>query len=313
MGMRMPSRIACILVNWREADRTIRCLESLARSSAVPDTTVVVDNASGDLSAQRIGAWLAASALPGRVLETPANAGFAAACNLAVGSLDPDGFDWYWLLNNDAVIRPDSVEQLRSFLDWTPAGLVGCRIAPMGSPSQAVPSLRHLHRITAAVLPLGAAAPDAAIPYLEGSALAISRRTIQSIGLLEEFYFLYFEEADYCMKARRAGIGLAVAHGCIVLHEVGGTTGSGTGPGRVPAAIDCLQVANRIAFGRRWRFPVTGLVGGLLASLLLRLLRRQPGRALTILLMVLSRRHRARVIRSLTRARPAPRSALPGA
>ena len=155
--MAVAPRLSVVLVNWRRVDDTLECLESLLRSD-LPVRVVVVDNASGDGSAEAIVAWGAGShaatvASPGMArLSTPprskplnirrlaagaaaaavpydadvtlidanANLGFAGGNNLGLDFLlRAPATDYIWLLNNDTVIEPDAASALLARLDAT--------------------------------------------------------------------------------------------------------------------------------------------------------------------------------------------------
>ena len=118
----------------------------------------------------------------------------------------------------------------------------------------------------------------------------ISPECLKKTGLLSEDYFLYFEESDYCQKAKRNGFSLAWATDSIIWHDIGSSTGSEIAKGAVPFFIDCLMIRNRIRYGLKNGYPTASILTGLFISLALRLKRRQFARVVTIFAITLSTR-----------------------
>ena len=121
------------------------------------------------------------------------------------------------------------------------------------------------------------------------SSFLISPECIQKTGLLSEDYFLYFEESDYCCKAKRNGFTIAWATESVILHDIGSSTGSENAKGEVPYFIDCIMIRNRIHFAFQNGFPTFGILLGLGISLALRIKRLQFSRVPAILKITLSK------------------------
>jgi GT2 family glycosyltransferase len=252
------------IVNYRTADLVIDCLASLEGEVAamardgVTVRTVVVDNASGDGSADKIAAAIAqrgwgtwAEALP-----LDRNAGFAGGNNAAIrpalASPNPPGF--VLLLNPDTVVRPGAVAEMRRFLVETPAaGIVGCRLdaadgTPQCSAFRFPGVLSELERgarfgpVSWALSRFLVAPPwQGGQPYrtdwVSGAAMMIRRAVFDSVGLMDEGYFLYFEELDFCLAAARAGWERWFLPSARITHLEGQASGIGTGivrPKRTP-------------------------------------------------------------------------------
>lgn len=230
--------IYIILVNWNSADATITCLESLRPLLGEGVKVVVCDNASVDASAQEITSylekWIFADV---RLLRNPRNGGFAYGNNvgLRVALSDPS-MQFVWILNNDTQVTVASLEALLACFQQDPElGLCGSVLVRDEAPSRIQACGAAYNRLVGATKHLldGASvavltdAPKPLPPggYLVGASLLASRRLVETIGLLDESYFLYYEDLDWCTRARRAGFTIEVATKSIVRHVEGASTG----------------------------------------------------------------------------------------
>ncbi len=294
----MP-RMGVILVNYRRAEDTIECLESLLRSS-IPLRVVVVDNESGDGSMDAIAAWAAgqrpsvpadasmaaftqpslpkpvaavrltaaaaAAADPGpamTLIDAGRNGGFAAGNNAGLVHLqrDPD-LEYFWLLNNDTIVEPGAAAALIARFDAAPrVGMCGTMVRFYWQP-ELVQALGG-HRFnaftgrslgigcgTAASAPFDPAAVTSQTDFVLGASLAVSRPFLDTIGLMDEGYFLYFEEVDWAAQSRgRFDIGFASA--ATVFHKEGSSIGSSSTRGGRSAFSDYWLTRSRLRFTRR--------------------------------------------------------------
>jgi GT2 family glycosyltransferase len=102
------ARVAVVVLNWRAAEETLRCLDSLLAMNAPRLEVVVVDNGSGDGSFEMLEAY-------GRgvtVINSGANLGYAGGNNLGIQHALENGVDWVWVLNNDTTVAPDCLAKL---------------------------------------------------------------------------------------------------------------------------------------------------------------------------------------------------------
>jgi GT2 family glycosyltransferase len=217
-----PLRIAAVVVNYRTPALTVDCLASLAGQHApgLRLRAVVVDNASGDGSPDAIERAIADHGWSAwaRVVRSPANAGFSAGNNLGIRSEEADA---YWLLNSDTLARPGALAELARALDIRPdAGLVGPRLEwPDGTPQE---SCFRFHRPLSELVRSARTAPVSrllgryvvALPvsdeplepeWASFACILVRRAVIDRVGPLDDGYFMYFEDVDYCRRARAAG------------------------------------------------------------------------------------------------------------
>jgi N-acetylglucosaminyl-diphospho-decaprenol L-rhamnosyltransferase len=240
-------KTAIIIVNYRTPGLVVDCLHSLqAEVRAEPDCRViVVDNASGDDSvahlrtAIRAAGWTWAELLP---LER--NGGFAFGNNAAIRPLlqAPDPPAYFHLLNPDTYVRPGAVSRLIDFLEAHPTiGIAGSRLEnPDGSPQRAAfrfhGVLSELERglrfgVVSKLLQRWMVAPPPRsrphkTDWANGASLMIRREVFDSIGLMDEGFFLYYEETDFCLRAREAGWPCWFVPASRVVHLEGQSTGA---------------------------------------------------------------------------------------
>jgi GT2 family glycosyltransferase len=126
-------------------------------------------------------------------------------------------------------------------------------------------------------LPIAEGRVDAALDFISGASLLVKRAVLERIGLFSEEYFLYYEDVDFCLRAKKAGFSLAWAKASVLVHKEGGTTGAGRET-RPPWA-DYLGIRNRIFFtGKHYPRLLPVVIAGLAGVCLRRILRRQPER-----------------------------------
>jgi len=274
---------AVLLVNWNGWKDTIECLESVQQSLGVSFRLVVCDNGSQDHSLDKIAAWASAGGTPfvrydraqaergGQaeenaplvLIQTGANLGFAGGNNVGLRyCLAHGGFDYVWVLNNDTVVAPDALVQLVARMQQDPAiGMCGSKL------------VFYHHRDTVqayggsafdarrgVVVPIGQFQPvnavcdvpavEAHMAYVVGASMLVSKTFLQTVGLMCEDYFLYFEEIDWAFRAR-GKFKLAYADASVVWHKEGGSIGSSS-TREASATSTRYLYRNRIIFN--WRF-----------------------------------------------------------
>jgi len=218
--------IAVINYNTRELLRD--CLLSLQRYAPMNAEVIIVDNASTDGSAE-----LVSSEFPCfQLVANSQNLGFAKAVNQA---LRLGHGDYFLILNADVRLTPDCVEKLISYMDSHPrVGIAApANITPNGEPMLTVhhdvtlrqETLRNLffadvwrYRICGKRLAQRFQYPTA-VDWVTGAALLVRREVIDAIGGMDEAVFLYGEEYDWQLRARKAGWGVHFIPGAMVIHH----------------------------------------------------------------------------------------------
>jgi GT2 family glycosyltransferase len=215
--------VLIIVLNWNGWRDTVKCLTSLKKLSYPNVRIVVVDNRSTDDSVSQI-----LQAFPDvAIIEAEKNLGFAGGCNLALRKALQDGAEYVWLLNNDTTVDPGALVAMVEMADADPKiGAVGSAIYSTEEPERLLAwgggyinfwLGRSRHFLTSV--------PNNEIQFLTGASLLLRRCALDSVGLLDEGFFMYWEDGDYCFRLRRAGWTLAVAGDSMVWHKEQGTVG----------------------------------------------------------------------------------------
>lgn len=236
-----------VIVNYRTPDLSIACLRSLAQEAeTLPKLQVaLVDNASGDDSVEKIGEAIAQEGWTdwAVLLPSPHNGGYAYGNNYAIRPAlqQPNPPDYVLLLNSDAQVLPGALQALMDFLDTHPqVGIAGsAMINPDGSEWATAfrfPSILseieqgfRLGPVSKLLAKWSVAQPMGQQPqpvdWLPGASIMIRRQVFESIGLMDEGYFLYYEETDFCLQAKRAGWTCWYVPDSKVMHIAGQSTG----------------------------------------------------------------------------------------
>jgi N-acetylglucosaminyl-diphospho-decaprenol L-rhamnosyltransferase len=240
--------VLVVIVNYRTGRLVVDCLRSLEPELRQhPATRVtVVENASGDDSAEVIraaieqhgwGSWV-------ELLISPVNGGFAAGNNCAIRHAIQSGAaapDFYWLLNPDTQVRPGALRAMRDFMGSHPrAGIAGGMLeegdGALWPYAFRFPSLvGEIERgfrlgVVSRLLKNWAVVrrmpnQPTEVDWLPGASMMIRREVFDAVGLMDESYFLYFEETDFCLQARRAQWQCWYVPESRVMHIAGQSTG----------------------------------------------------------------------------------------
>lgn len=242
-----PNRLVVVIVNYRTPGLTIDCLHSLEKEvRALTGTRVVVtDNASGDDSVEQISAAIEAQGWGKWVEFMPLerNGGFAYGNNAAIRPAlkDPNPPQYILLLNPDTIVRPAALQALVDFMDKHPnVGIAGSRLEePDGTPQH---SAFRFHSVLSELdhgLRLGVVSKllskwDVAPPISEetcqtdwvaGASMIVRREVFETAGLMDEEYFMYYEEMDFCLQAKKSGWDCWYVPQSRVVHLVGQSSG----------------------------------------------------------------------------------------
>ena len=229
-------RVAAIIVNFNGGSLTAACLDSLARSTHQPERIYLVDNASTD------GSLDALRRRPEHQLEfivNEDNLGFARACNQGMERALEEGFDFVFLLNNDARLEPEALARLLDAAHRHPkAGLLSGKIylgdGPVlwsaGMDVGFHPNLQRLRGF--GVRDCGQFDKEETVAALTGCALLMRTSFLRSVGLFDEEFFVYVEDLELSLRAKDAGWTCLHVPGARFHHDAGSTSGQGYSPWR---------------------------------------------------------------------------------
>lgn len=251
-----------VIVNYRTAHLVIDCLHSLVQEvRSLPSVRVaIVDNDSQDGSVAKLGAAIASEGWGGWATLIPSqhNGGYASGNNLAIrpALAAPNPPDYVLLLNPDTQVRPGALKTLLEYMEQHPQiGIAGSGIEePDGTlwpiafrfPSvlselDAGLQLGFISKLLSrwvVAQPMGSSPQE--IDWVPGASMIIRRQVFETVGLMDEDYFLYYEETDFCLQAKRAGWPCWYVPQSRIMHISGqstGVTGKQDVPKRLPQYV----------------------------------------------------------------------------
>lgn len=218
--------IALIFINWRTGGLTVNAARSARASTSTPERLrfIVVDNGSGDDSLEIIARDLPEA----EIVALPANLGFAKAANAGLARVRDERYAF--ILNTDIEFRNDALTLLGAALEADPKAVLACPklIRRDGSlQPAAVPEPKLFWELTNRSLPrhLMRLQPGQtqAVPSIVGPCMAVHMERIRPVGFLDERFFFFMEETDWCRRINGAGLHVLFVPGAEVMHLQGET------------------------------------------------------------------------------------------
>lgn len=242
------SSIHIILVTYNSADCLGPFLASMSRQTFGDWRIIAIDNASGDTTMSMLSG-VEESRL--QVISNSMNLGFAAAVNQGIRIAAAEGADRFILLNPDTELPPCFLEAFQSEWERLAADVIVPRIMLRDSPQTSwyagggfdrgwLFTNRHDHHIPGATL------ESRKVEFASGCCLGLSRAALEQVGLLDESFFVYWEDADLCLRLGRSGIPIWYVPAVFLLHE----SGASSGGERSPTAMKLFN-RNYIVFLRK--------------------------------------------------------------
>jgi len=233
--------LSVVILNYRRAELTIGCLESLVDDMQSHDDwcAVVVDNGSDDGSSAALECAIGDRGWSSwcTLVTSPANGGFAAGNNIGMQAVDAQH---YILLNSDARVTPGALQtMLDTMQEDDSVGMVGPRLQdPDGTPQ--VSCFRYRTPMSEFLTAAGTGVLDrmfsrwivatqvhderAEPAWLSFACVMIRRSVVDSVGLMDDQYFMYFEDIDYARQVRAKGWRIVHDPAARVVHLRGGTS-----------------------------------------------------------------------------------------
>jgi hypothetical protein len=214
--------VTCVILNWNGWRDTIECLEALKQCTYTNLTIVVVDNGSTNDSVARIKT----SRPDIRLLESGKNLGFAAGNNIGIRRAIAHGAGYVWLLNNDTRPAPDALAALIA------KAMTDDRIGAVGSVCYVADSPSKVEAWGGARVNLWVGygrnsikpRQDDWFHSLNGTSILVSTAAFKDAGLLDEGFFLYWEDTEFCLRLHKRGWRIAAAPTSRIAHKVHGST-----------------------------------------------------------------------------------------
>jgi GT2 family glycosyltransferase len=244
-----PFGVLAVVLNFNGGEDVLACLDSLAAQTHETLDVLLIDNSSSD------GSLAAARSRHAgiEVIANRENLGYCRANNQGLERARERGHAAALLLNCDVVLEPDCVERLAAVLRHDPSiGVVGPKV--LFDPERdfiwcaggVVDHRQNLNRLRGHWRPASEFTEPGSVDYVPGCALMVRREVLESVGGLEEDYFAYLEDVEYCHRVRTAGHGVRYEPAARVYHRVSRASGD-----RYSALRKYLNARNTVHFLRR--------------------------------------------------------------
>ncbi len=219
--------VAVVVVTYNRAGLLAGCLDGLARLERRPDEVVVVDNASTDDTAEVLTARVARGDLPLRVVTMPSNTGGAGGFHAGVSAAYEAGHDRIWLMDDDVVPAPDCLTVL---LAHPGPALMAVREDTAGRLCEKAAThfdLTHPWAVrpkresveerygTRAAMPA-----EVPIENVAFEGFLVHRRVVEAVGLPDPGFFIFYDDVDFAVRARRAGFPIVALRDAVLVRQL---------------------------------------------------------------------------------------------
>jgi GT2 family glycosyltransferase len=224
----MQPRVAVIVLHWNREHDTRACLQSLLACTYQNLEILLVDNGSRNTSGEKLSREFPTVIF----LRHESNLGFSGGNNSALHYALQRGARYVILLNNDTVVDPHFISPLVDLAESTPTiAAIGCKIYFHHQPDTLWYAGGIFRTETGVAKHRGMHEPDSGkydrieeTDFVTGCMMFLRREALEEVGFLEESFFAYFEDADWCLRARRAGWKIVFNPRSKIWHKVSAST-----------------------------------------------------------------------------------------
>lgn len=240
-------KVSVVILNFKVKLFTLSCIESVKKSTFKNLEIIVLDNGSADGLEEEMEKYTSVI-----FFQNGSNLGYSGGNNVGIKKALEGGADYIFILNPDTIIEEKCIERLVNGMEETGAGIVGPKIyfedkktiwyaGGIFDRDNVIGKHRGVNQkdnnqYNQAV----------ETDYVTGAAMMIKREVFERIGFFDEKYFLYYEDADFCERAKRAGFKVMYIPGGIVYHENAKSTVLGS------SLQDYYISRNRMLYARKF-------------------------------------------------------------
>lgn len=222
-------KVCVVILNYKVCELTLRCIKSVQKSDYTNIQLIVVDNNSGDNLEEEIKKLSDIE-----FIQTGKNLGYSGGNNVGIKKALDMGADYVFILNPDATVDKDTIDILLTRAEQYQAGVVGPKIYFEGTKkiwfaggvfdqANVLGSHRGVNEEDH-----GQFNQDLEVDFVSGAALFVNSKVFKKIGLFDERYFLYYEDSDFCYRAKRSGFKVMYIYQAEVSHKNAQSTGLGS-------------------------------------------------------------------------------------
>jgi len=214
--------VAVVLINWNNTNDTLACLDSVSGVKYSNFRIVIVDNHSRGSEYEK----LKSGSENAVILRQSRNRGFSGGCNAGIRWALRNGFQYVWLLNADTVVDPNSLGELVRAIESDPRiGIAGGVIYSWSDPNriQTVGGFIDPETQRGRMMDLDQVDPERCglqdVDYVSGAMLLVRKEAVRNVGLLDERFFMYYEDTDWGIRMRERGWRVVATSAARVWHK----------------------------------------------------------------------------------------------
>lgn len=240
-------KIAVVVLNYKNREQTITCVKSIQNSSYQNIQIIVVNNDNDDELSEEIGKFRGIL-----FIQSKDNLGYSGGNNLGIKKAFEEKADYIFILNPDTTIDSKAIENLALAAERSSAGILGPKVLFDDKKTiwfaggiLDIANVLGKHR-GVDERDSGQYDKEEETDYITGGMFFIKREVLEKIGLFDEKYFLYLEDSDLCLRAKRAGFKIFYAPKAVVYHKNAQSTGLGS------SLQDYYITRNRLLFAAKF-------------------------------------------------------------
>lgn len=253
-------KIFIIILHYGKLETTQKCIASLAKHDREFEKIVLINN-NAEIEVKQSEFSFSKNKI--HIVNNKKNIGFAAGVNIGITYALKEHADYIFLLNNDTIIGKDFLQKLKTVLEENnQIGIVGPviefkrdekTIYDLGGKVNVLIG-RTSHEEVGAIPRNRPKLNLHIVTYISGCCMLIRREVFKNIGLFDEKFFLYYEDVDFCLRAKKAGFLSAVMHDIVIYHELSKAAGN------ISAFSVYHQTKSGVTFGKKYcRIPLLNL------------------------------------------------------
>lgn len=225
----MVKKVAVVILNFKVKDEALKCIESVIKSSYKNVEIIAVDNASEDGFAEEVKKFTDII-----FIQNKKNLGFSGGNNIGIKKALDNGCDYVFILNPDTILAKVAVASLVAACDQENIGIAGPKI--LFSDRKTIwyaGGTFNLNNVLGGhrgvdEIDQGQYERAEMTDYISGGAMFVRRDVFKKIGLFDEKYFLYYEDSDFCFRAKKAGFKIMYVPQAVIYHKNAQSTGLGS-------------------------------------------------------------------------------------
>lgn len=200
--------VISVVLNTNRREDTLQCLTSLVQNSYPNQKVILLDNASTDGSVDAVR-----SSIPGvQIIALKENRGYAGNNNVGIQAAIDQGAEWIFVLNEDTILAPDCIERMVAVGESDPSiGIVGPMVYHYDEPDiiqSAGGDMNQFYQgwhICENEVDKGQITEPHAVKWISGCGIMVRRAVVEQVGSIDERFYYYVEEFDWCVRAKESG------------------------------------------------------------------------------------------------------------